>query len=127
LLIALDSPVHELSEQLFWVHMVQHEILMVLSAPLLVMGRPLVPFLWALPRGLRGGMGAVSRSPRFKTLWLAVSAPLAAWLLHGVALWLWHAPALFDAALRSDFIHAMQHISFFATALLFWWALVHGH
>lgn len=127
LLIALDSPVHELSEQLFWVHMVQHEILMVLSAPLLVMGRPLVPFLWALPRGLRGGIGTVSRSRRFKTVWLAISAPLAAWLLHGVALWLWHAPALFDAALRSDFVHAMQHISFFATALLFWWALVHGH
>lgn len=49
LLVALDSPMHEISEQLFWVHMTQHEILMLVSAPVLVLSRPLVPFLWALP------------------------------------------------------------------------------
>src|SRR5690242_15470491 len=53
LLLALDSPIHELGEQLFWVHMTQHEILMLISAPLLVLGRPLVPFLWALPKSWR--------------------------------------------------------------------------
>src|SRR5436305_11601022 len=46
LLVALDSPIHEISEQLFWVHMTQHEILMLVSAPLLVLARPLVPMLW---------------------------------------------------------------------------------
>ena len=50
LIIALDSPLHELGEQLFWVHMTQHEILMLISAPLLVLGRPMIAFLWALPR-----------------------------------------------------------------------------
>src|ERR1043166_1872319 len=53
LLFALDSPIHELGEQLFWVHMTQHEILMLVSAPSLVLGRPLVPFLWALPKPWR--------------------------------------------------------------------------
>jgi cytochrome c oxidase assembly factor CtaG len=59
--------------------------------------------------------------------WLLISAPIAAWLLHAIALWGWHAPLLFDAALHSGLIHAAQHISFLGTALVFWWALLHGH
>jgi putative membrane protein len=53
-----------------------------------------------------------------------VTAPAAVWLLHAVALWAWHVPALFNAALASDPIHALQHLSFFGTAVLFWWGLV---
>ena len=53
LVIALDSPLHEIGEQLFWVHMTQHEILMLISAPLLILGRPMIAFLWALPRAWR--------------------------------------------------------------------------
>ena len=127
LLLALDSPIHELSEQLFWVHMTQHEILMLVAAPLLVLGRPLVPFLWALPSGSREAVAGVMRSTPVKCTWFAVSAPLTAWLLHAAALWLWHAPALFAATLRSDAIHAAQHISFLGTALLFWWTLLENH
>lgn len=126
LVLALDSPLHELSEQLFWVHMIQHEILMLVAAPLLVLGRPLHPMLWALPRAGRSAAGAIARNSAFKSSWLAVSGPFAAWLLHGLALWLWHAPALFDAAVEHESIHAIQHISFFASALLFWWALMEG-
>jgi cytochrome c oxidase assembly factor CtaG len=44
-------------------------------------------------------------------------------ILHGAALWLWHAPRLFDAGLESDAVHALQHASFFWTALLFWWTV----
>jgi putative membrane protein len=127
LLIALDSPIHELGEQLFWAHMTQHEILMIISAPLLVIARPLVVFLWALPQSLRARTVAVSRGKIFSSSWALISAPVAAWTLHAAALWLWHAPRLFDATLTSDAMHAAQHISFLATALLFWWALIHGH
>jgi cytochrome c oxidase assembly factor CtaG len=56
-----------------------------------------------------------------------LSAPLAAWLIHALALWLWHAPVLFIATLNSDLIHALQHISFLGSALLFWWALLENH
>jgi putative membrane protein len=49
-----------------------------------------------------------------------------AWSLHGIGLWLWHAPGLFQAALESELIHALQHLSFLGFALLFWWALIHG-
>ena len=124
LIIALDSPVHELGEQLFWVHMTQHEILMLVSAPLLVMGKPLLPFLWALSPAWRGRVANVARSNVFKKGWALVSAPLSAWLLSALALWIWHAPWLFDQTLHNDLIHAAQHTSFLGTALLFWWPLV---
>src|SRR5256885_3847446 len=92
LLAALDSPIHELGEQLFWVHMTQHEILMLVSAPLLVLSRPLVPFLWALPPGWRDHVISVGQSRFFKSMWKAVSAPLSTWLLSAGALWIWHIP-----------------------------------
>ena len=124
LVIALDSPIHELGEQLFWVHMTQHEILMLVSAPLLVLGRPLIPFLWALPPAWRDSVAHVGRLRPFKKVWELTSAPFSAWLISALALWIWHAPWLFDQTLRSDWIHAAQHTTFLATALIFWWPVV---
>jgi putative membrane protein len=126
LVIALDSPLHEIGEQLFWVHMTQHEILMLISAPLLVLGEPLFPFLWAMPNSLRDRVAAVSRSAPFAKVWGAISAPLSAWLFSGFALWIWHFPWLFDQTLHSDWIHAAQHTTFLLSGLLFWWPLL-GH
>jgi putative membrane protein len=125
--LALISPLHALSEQLFVAHMVQHELLMVLAAPLLVVGRPLVPMLWALPSRGRRRVGGLTRRPALRASWRFVSRPIVAFLIHGAAIWLWHVPALFQATLRSDAIHALQHLSFFGTALLFWWTVVHAH
>ena len=127
LLLALDSPIHEISEQLFCVHMTQHEILMLISAPLLVWSRPLVPMLWALPERMRSSVATLGRSRPLRRIWIALSAPIVVWLLHAAALWLWHLPSLFVATLRSQPVHAAQHISFLGTALLFWWALLNRH
>jgi cytochrome c oxidase assembly factor CtaG len=127
LLIALDSPIHEMGEQLFWVHMTQHEILMVIAAPLLVLSHPVGPMLWALPERMRPAIGAVGRWSAVSTAWAAISAPVVAWILHGITLWIWHAPFLFDATLHNDAVHSAQHISFLGTALLFWWALLEKH
>lgn len=127
LVIALNSPIHEIGEKLFWVHMAQHEILVLISAPLLVLSRPLAPMLWALPARWREAIGRALKLKVLNRSWILISAPIIAWLLHAIALWVWHAPALFDATLHSEFIHALQHISFLGTALLFWWALLEGH
>lgn len=124
LVIALDSPVHELGEQLFWVHMTQHEILMLISAPLLLLGRPMIAFLWALPTAWRDAPASIWRSRVFKKCWGVISAPLSAWLVSALALWIWHVPWLFDQTLHSDWIHAAQHTTFLVTALAFWWPLV---
>ena len=127
LLVALDSPVHEISEQLFWVHMTQHEILMLISAPLLILSQPAAPLLFALPERWRVPVANIGRAKIIDRAWFVISAPVAAWLLHAAALWVWHAPKLFDAALESEWLHAAQHISFLGTALLFWWTLLHKH
>ena len=124
LIIALDSPIHEISEQLFWVHMTQHEILMLVSAPLLVLSRPLVPFLWALPQASRERVANLGRSRPFKAAWSGLSLPLSAWLLSAAALWIWHSPWLFDQTLSNDWVHAAQHITFLSTAMLFWWPVL---
>jgi putative membrane protein len=106
--------------------MTQHEILMLVSAPLIVMGRPFIAAIWAVPESLRPGFGQlVSRRP-IKTAWRQVTRPWAAWAIHAVVLWAWHIPALFQATLDSWAIHTLQHASFFFSALLFWWAIIYN-
>ncbi|HEY0406833.1 MAG TPA: cytochrome c oxidase assembly protein [Pyrinomonadaceae bacterium] len=126
LFVALVSPLHPWGEALFSAHMTQHEVLMLVAAPLLVLGRPLVPFLWALPARWRPAVGSVGKRRGAQTVWRTLTNPLVAWLIHAVALWVWHVPALFQATLRSDLVHTLQHLSFLGSALLFWWALIHG-
>ncbi len=127
LALALVSPLHPLGEALFSAHMVQHEILMLVSAPLLVVSRPLVATLWALPFAWRRTVGRWTKAPRFEQAWRRLTDPVSAWLIHGIALWLWHAPALFQATLTSDWAHMAQHLSFLLSALLFWWSLFYSH
>jgi putative membrane protein len=106
--------------------MVQHEVLMLIAAPLVVLGRPFVAFIWALPIEWRRGAGSIIKGSWLQGVWNAVTNPLVAWAAHGVALWIWHLPALFQATLASDFVHTLQHMSFLGSALLFWWALIRG-
>ena len=120
--VALLSPLDALAERLFWVHMVQHELLMLVAAPLLVLGRPLAVWSWALPPGWIRAIARPTRAPAVRHGWRALTASPSAWALHAAALWLWHVPALFNAALANEAWHVVQHASFFATALLFWWA-----
>ncbi|MFL5321031.1 MAG: cytochrome c oxidase assembly protein [Myxococcaceae bacterium] len=123
---ALISPLDHLSDLLFSAHMTQHELLMLVSAPLLVFGKPLVAFLWAFPSDQREKIGAFIQRPAVSKSWRLLTGPLFVVLAHGIAVWIWHIPALFQAALRNDAIHAVQHAMFFITAALFFWALVHG-
>jgi putative membrane protein len=122
LVVALLSPVDPLGTRLFSAHMLQHELLMVVAAPLMVVGKPLAVWVWALPPAWRRGIGAFFHHPAWRVPWLQLSSPLGAWLVHALALWLWHVPALFDAALANEALHTLQHFSFLFTALLFWWS-----
>ena len=124
LTLALLSPIDDLGARSFGVHMVQHEILMLVAAPALVMGRPLAVMLWALALPARRTIGAWTRIVPIASAWRFLSAPLAGWALHAIALWVWHAPRFFNAALSSQAWHDAQHLSFLVTALLFWFALL---
>lgn len=125
--IALLSPLDTAGERLFTAHMVQHELLMLVAAPLLVLGRPLATGSWALPARLRYRITAAFAYPAWTAAWRAITRPACAWALHAAALWGWHAPALFLAAREDALVHALQHASFFVTALLFWWSLLRPH
>jgi putative membrane protein len=122
LAVALVSPLDALGSRLFSAHMVQHELLMVVAAPLLCVAQPLVAWLWALPPRWRRAVGTATGNPAWRTAWALLTAPAAAWALHALVLWGWHVPALFDAALRSDAVHTAQHLGFVASALLYWWS-----
>jgi putative membrane protein len=123
LAFALLSPLDTLGAQLFSAHMVQHELLMVVAAPLLVTGRPLEAWAWAIAPRWRSAIAHV-RLPALSGLWVAATDAPGAWCLHALALWAWHVPALFAASLADEAIHALQHASFLGTALLFWWSVL---
>lgn len=122
--IALVSPLDRLSLALFSAHMVQHLLLILVAAPLLVFGSPLLPMLWALPLSWRRRLGRGSRRPGFRGPWRTLSRPSVAWLLAAGTLWLWHLPVLYQAALHSENIHAVEHACLLVTALLFWYVLI---
>jgi putative membrane protein len=127
LVIALVSPVDTLGAALFSMHMVQHELMMLVAAPLLVCGRPLAVSIWAFPPDARKRIGRVVTARAVRGTWQFLMLPSVAWLLHAVILWAWHFPSLFQAGLTSEFLHAVQHVSFLASALLFWASLIGPH
>lgn len=121
--IALVSPLHPLGEVLFSAHMAQHEVLMLIAAPLLVLSRPFVAMLWGLPFAWRRTAGRWCKATTVHRMWSFITAPLVAWSIHALAVCLWHLPAAFEATLTSELVHGAQHLSFFVSALLFWWSL----
>lgn len=124
LVIALVSPLDAMGSELFSAHMVQHEILMLIAAPLIVLGKPLAVFTWALPASRRSPVARPFQANEWRVIWRGLTAPLSAWSLHAIALWTWHAPFLFQASVRNEAVHILQHTIFFVSALLFWWALL---
>lgn len=123
LVVALITPLDPIGGESFAAHMVQHEVLMLLAAPLLVLGRPFAPYLWAMPIAWRRRLGNLAKTSWLCASWRTLTYPLTAWVLHAVVLWVWHAPALFQAALQNEAVHTLQHLSFLLSALVFWWAL----
>jgi putative membrane protein len=126
LFAALVSPLDALGGVLFSAHMAQHEVLMLIAAPLFVLGRPLAVSLWALPPAGRETAVAAAQARPVAALWRTATGPFTAFAIHAVAIWIWHLPSLYQATLESDAVHAAQHLSFFGTAVLFWWTLIHG-
>ncbi|HTY97858.1 MAG TPA: cytochrome c oxidase assembly protein [Solirubrobacteraceae bacterium] len=116
LVIAVDSPIDSYADQLLWIHMLQHIILLTVAPPLILLGRPW-PTMWrALPRRPRASFAReVARSPA-----RAVAKPLAAWILFNGAIIVWHIPSAYDLTERNGLVHACEHAMFFFFGLLFW-------
>jgi cytochrome c oxidase assembly factor CtaG len=118
LTLALVSPLHEAGERSFTLHMIEHELIMLVAALLLPLSRPWGVMLWAFPRSMRG---ALAPGGRWISRW---AKPGIATAIQAAMLWLWHAPPLFNRALGHPGWHVAQHLSFLLSALLFWWAML---
>jgi len=112
--------------ELFSAHMAQHELMMLVGAPLIVAGRPLATCLWALPDTWRRRLALPLQQPSVAGLTRTITAPVTAWTLHGLVVWIWHAPRLYELAVLSEPVHALQHAMFTGASVLFWWGLVYG-
>jgi putative membrane protein len=121
--IALLSPLDAWAGASVAAHMAQHLLLVMLAAPLLVLARPWRVVLRLVPVARRRAV-AVALASSVRTA--ASMAPLA-WGLHVIVLWAWHAPPLWSAAQADPRLHALEHASFFGTALLFWWIVLDAH
>jgi putative membrane protein len=124
LTLALISPLHEAGEQSFTMHMIEHELIMLVATFLLASANAGGALAWGLPRPLRRALGGGWKSPLTR-LWRRLTEPVTATIVQAVALWGWHAPFLFDRALEHPGWHIAQHASFLVTSLLFWWAMLH--
>lgn len=123
LAFALISPLHEAGERSFTLHMVEHELIMLVATALLAASGAGGALAWGLPRPLRQGLAGGWRAP-LSALWRAATQPLTATIVQGAMMWLWHMPALFDRALDSLGWHIVQHACFVASSFLFWSAML---
>lgn len=120
LALALLSPIDTMSNVLAWAHMLQHSLILMVASPLMVLGSPGFIAHWTFsPKGWRY-LG------KFRKIWKWIisssrlSRPILAWLIYSLTLWIWHIPLLYEAALSYEWLHDIQHISFFVTSFYFW-------
>ena len=120
MLVALASPIEAYEGVLFSVHMVQHMLLELVAAPLLLLGAPVTLALRVATPTLRRRLLRVLHSPVVAVL----SFPLLGWLVFAAVNWGWHFSSLYDQALENVALHYLQHATFLAASLLFWWPIV---
>src|SRR5215218_8181196 len=121
LTLSLVSPLHEGGERSFTLHMIEHELIMLVATLLLAASDAGGALAWGVPQPLARAFAA----GLLKSLWHRLTEPVTATIVQAIAMWAWHAPALFDRALQSRGWHIAQHASFIVTSLLFWWAMLH--
>ncbi len=121
-LLGLDDA----AESRFSWHMIQHLLLIMVGAPLVLLGNPLPLVLWGLPRAVRGRLAAAALRPAttVRRALVVLSALPVAGALYVITVWGWHLPALYDAAAEHELVHVVEHVMLLGTALLFWWPVI---
>jgi putative membrane protein len=122
---ALLSPIDRLGSQLFFMHMIQHMLVIMYAAPLLLLAGPFPFILWSLPENLRVRVGGffVHDTP-VRRLLATVTRPGVTWLVFITVYLGWHDSNAYNAALYLDWVHDIEHITFLVAALLYWWPIV---
>jgi cytochrome c oxidase assembly factor CtaG len=116
---------HGAAHESFAAHMLQHLLLIVVAVPALLLADPLPAVMWALPSAVRRAIAHALVGPAApRRIFHALTRMPVAWTLHAATLWLWHVPAVYDAALARGPLHDVEHLLFAATAALFWWPVI---
>ncbi len=125
ILYALISPLDAFAGWLLTVHMVQHLLLMMVAPPLILYGAPYLPILSGLPHDLlKDGVGPFLGSRVLRKVGCFVAHPIFCWSAFIFTSVAWHAPLMYELALRSPTWHQLEHVCFLTTALLFWLPII---
>lgn len=123
--IAAASRLAGLDEELLFVHMIQHLFLMTIAPPLLLLGSPVLPLLHGLPKfAMRGALGPLLRLPWLRRIGHALANPVFCWLGATAILIGWHVPTAFALGMSSEAWHHVEHATFLAAGLIFWWPVI---
>ncbi|MEM9774929.1 MAG: cytochrome c oxidase assembly protein [Chloroflexota bacterium] len=125
---ALMSFIDILGASLFYFHMIQHLMITMIAGPLIMLVDPVPIILWGFPDSwgirkavIRGFSKILHRNSPYRNILRKVTSPLVSYVLMLVLLWGWHDPNLYNLALRSEFWHDFEHISFFYSSIIYWW------
>ena len=124
--LALMSPIDVLGAELFYFHMIQHLLLTMFSAPLVMLANPMPFVLWGLPPKQRRYFGRliskmISGKSIFRGYLKSATTPAICWFIMLALLWGWHEVPMYNLALTNEFVHDLEHIAFFWSAVLYWW------
>ena len=118
------SAIDVLGGHLFFMHMIQHLLIVMIAPPLLLLANPLPFVLWGLPEGKRVGQRLFSHGSRFRRALQQATQPAMVWFAFVAILWGWHDPGLYSLAQGSGWLHDLEHLTFFGAAMLLWWHVV---
>lgn len=129
--LALLSPIETLSQQLFFMHMIQHLLLVMVAPPLLLIANPMPFLLWGMPVRLRLEIGRflawlLKKDGPLRKGVQAITQPGVLWLIWVTMLIGWHDPGLYNAALRIEWVHDVEHLSFFLSSMMLWWLITNA-
>jgi putative membrane protein len=123
--IAVASPLAGLDHQLLSFHMLQHLLLSTVSAPLILLGEPVLLFVRGRRRGsVAPGTADSSGEERARRVAERLTHPVLCWLAAVGTLLAWHVPRIFESAMQSPPLHVLEQFSFFTTGVLFWWPVI---
>jgi putative membrane protein len=124
--LALMSPLDVLGAQLFSMHMIQHLLLIMIAPPLMLIANPMPFMLWGLPDKWRLKIGRglarlLNGKSVFRQYLQKATTPGVVWMIWLISFIGWHDPNAYNAALRSNVVHDIEHLTFFFGGMLFWW------
>jgi cytochrome c oxidase assembly factor CtaG len=122
---AVGSPLAAMDHHLLTAHMAQHLLLMTVSAPLILLGTPVIVLLNGLPKRFADSiLGPLLQCSPVRESGRALTHPVLCWLVGAAAVIGWHIPVVFELGMRSGLWHEVEHGCFLAAGVLFWWPVV---